>query len=215
MRTTTLEELSQRIDNDLGWRKKEITSLSLVISDLQGEPQRAVLRGSLAVLYAHWEGFVKECIFFYLNFVDCQCLSANQLNEAIVAFIFRNKLGKFHSDGLGIHHIDIIRDLRNQEPNRLRFPRSSRDIDTMSNLSSKRFRTLINFISISIPSKYDDTLSLIDTDLVLTRNAISHGNDDVVTINDWETIRDLILEIISYIGDEILNAAICEYYLKH
>lgn len=214
MRTTTLEELSQRIDSDLGWRKKEITSLSLVISELQGEPQRAVLRGSLAVLYAHWEGFVKQSVFLYMNFVDGQCLSANQLNEAIVAFVFRNKLGKFHSEGLGPDHINIIRDLRNQEANRLKFPRSSRDIDTMSNLSSKRFKTLINFIPFTMPSKYDDTLSLIDTDLVLPRNAISHGNDNSVTVDEWETIRDMILDVISYIGDEVLNAAINEEYLQ-
>ena len=124
MRTTTLEELSQRIDDDLVWRKKEISTLSLVIFDLQGEAQRAVLRGSLAVLYAHWEGFVKQSVFLYMNFIDGQCLSANQLNEAVVAFVFRNKLGKFLEQGLGTDHISIIRDLRNQESNRLKFPRS-------------------------------------------------------------------------------------------
>ena len=84
----------------------------------------------------------------------------------------------------------------------------------MSNLSSKRFKTLVNFIPLSISTNYEDTLSLIDTDLIATRNAISHGNDDAVTVSEWEVIRDLMLDIMTYVGDEILDAAISGNYLK-
>lgn len=62
MKIENLEDLQDKIDKDLAWRKKELTSIK---SDVQmsntkerSEQSRAI-RAGITLLYAHWEGAIK------------------------------------------------------------------------------------------------------------------------------------------------------------
>lgn len=70
----TKAELQQCIDDDLIWRRRELFNIRAAIEDAQGNApkQAALLRAGVALLYAHWEGFVKRCGTHYLEFVSNQ-----------------------------------------------------------------------------------------------------------------------------------------------
>ena len=49
-------ELMNRLDRELAWRKRELTTLAFAVAD--ANPVTA-LRAGICLLYAHWEGFIK------------------------------------------------------------------------------------------------------------------------------------------------------------
>ncbi|RYF60728.1 MAG: hypothetical protein EOO27_04715, partial [Comamonadaceae bacterium] len=67
----TLSQLQDALDNELGWRKKEISAFR-VASSINGREASFYIRAGVALLYAHWEGFIKNSSEHYLNFVQHQ-----------------------------------------------------------------------------------------------------------------------------------------------
>ena len=61
MKVRTTDELINALDNNLSWRKKEIIDYKFLIeknkNSLLSYP---LIRGGIAIIYAHWEGFIKE-----------------------------------------------------------------------------------------------------------------------------------------------------------
>lgn len=76
MKIRTESQLSDAIDNDLIWRKKELTQLKFLLESVAGRGDResTVLRGAVTLVYAHWEGFVKLAGLSYLEYVSGQRL---------------------------------------------------------------------------------------------------------------------------------------------
>ncbi len=55
----TVEKLEELLMQDLAWRKKEMFSLKILVEkDEVNEP--ILLRAGIALLCAHFEGFIKE-----------------------------------------------------------------------------------------------------------------------------------------------------------
>ena len=51
------EQLENLLDEDLGWRKVEISDLLFLAKETQKE---VVLKSVILLLYAHWEGYIKK-----------------------------------------------------------------------------------------------------------------------------------------------------------
>ena len=62
MSVQTAEQLSDKLSDELSWRKKELSELkSLVeIRDISLPRHNALVRSGVVILYAHWEGFIKS-----------------------------------------------------------------------------------------------------------------------------------------------------------
>ena len=73
MKIKNLTDLGEKIDNELAWRKKELTSIKVDVESSQikekSEQSRAI-RSGIAMLYAHWEGAIKSIAEFYLIYVS-------------------------------------------------------------------------------------------------------------------------------------------------
>lgn len=59
------------MDADMGWRIKEISTFKLTVR-ADGVNRKVFVRAGVALVYAHWEGFIKAASEAYLNFVDNQ-----------------------------------------------------------------------------------------------------------------------------------------------
>jgi len=69
MRARTLDDLSAFLRDDLAWRRKENRALQTLVHRSEASQKQAILRGAIASLYAHWEGFVKTSCRVYIEFV--------------------------------------------------------------------------------------------------------------------------------------------------
>ena len=61
------EQLENLLDEDLGWRKVEISDLLFLAKETQKE---VVLKSVILLLYAHWEGYIKKSSKLYIKYIS-------------------------------------------------------------------------------------------------------------------------------------------------
>ena len=88
MSIRTLEQLYDKLSDELTWRKKELTSLKLLSesSGIATDRQIALLRALVALLYAHWEGFIKNASSAYIEYVSFQRLRYDRAFKKLYRF---------------------------------------------------------------------------------------------------------------------------------
>ena len=73
MKIKNLEELEDRIDDEIAWRKKELISIKNDVRSSENKDiseQSRLIRSGIAMLYAHWEGAIKSLAEYYLIYVS-------------------------------------------------------------------------------------------------------------------------------------------------
>ena len=89
----TFDNLTYKLDEEFSWRRKELFLLKSKIPTIKNPLQSVMLRSALPLLYAHWEGFVKLTMSYYLEFVSNKHLKNEELNSTFLALSLQNKLG--------------------------------------------------------------------------------------------------------------------------
>src|SRR5216683_7302007 len=94
MKLRTIEQLSDALDQELAWRKKELSTIKVLVDEKNVAKSRrlVLIRAGVALLYAHWEGFVREAGSMYLDFVSYQRLKYEQLSANFLALAVRGLL---------------------------------------------------------------------------------------------------------------------------
>lgn len=78
MKIRTLNDLQDMIDAEMAWRKKELYALKSNIQSSRAFAKETALRSGIALLYAHWEGAIKNIAYYYLIFVSYQKIPYNR-----------------------------------------------------------------------------------------------------------------------------------------
>ena len=99
----TLDELADRLDEGMAWRRIELQSLKTAISEAEGRSPRspltrALARSGVALLYAHWEGYVKDSCVAYVEYIARRRLRCDELNDGLLITVLES-LGKRMSSG--------------------------------------------------------------------------------------------------------------------
>lgn len=212
MKIRTVEVLIDRIDADLVWRRAELAAFHNAAATANGVVQSAVLRGSVALLYAHWEGFVKETAYFYLCYLASRKLTFQQLRPEIAGFAMKGELGPAFESRSPELHANIVRSIREGSANRARIPNEKDDVRTESNLSFKVLAAILSSIGLD-STLFDEQRDLIDGQLVAPRNRIVHGENETISLTDWVDLKDAVLGIMRDVADQVQNAAVEKTYL--
>lgn len=212
MKIRTVEQLFDFTTNELAWRKKELFSLEMMSfsPNLSLSKKNVLLRSTITLTYAHWEGFIKNCASAYIQFVALQRLNNNELSPNFLALSIKPLLMNGFQSKKADDHIKIVKFFLNDLPISSSIPFKD-VIDTQSNLSSMVLRNIINTIGLDY-SIYETKEKLLDEKLLKTRNQIAHG--EYVILSDQE-VRDIGDEFITLMNDfknQIDNAAILKAY---
>ena len=93
----TTDELINRVGVELIWRRKELSELKGLVQETQGQLRsRVIIRSAVALLYAHWEGFVKKSSSYYLEFVSSHRLPYGRLASNFVALTLKSKFNELN-----------------------------------------------------------------------------------------------------------------------
>ncbi|MGD1914251.1 MAG: MAE_28990/MAE_18760 family HEPN-like nuclease [Rivularia sp. (in: cyanobacteria)] len=214
MKLRTAEQLSDRLSNELAWRKKELSEVKSLVETKTFSPSKhkALIRSAICLLYAHWEGFVRLAANSYLEYVRMQKLSYKKLANNFLALAMKDKLKEAketNKPSLYIPVCDFFLDELNQ---RCKLPEDV--ISTASNLSSEILKEITHILGIDF-SPYSTKSNLIDIKLLKTRNEIAHGE---YSIFDKEEYIELHVEVISMLDifrNQIENAAINKDYMRN
>lgn len=201
----TLTQLQDELDKEMSWRRKEISGLKLSVKSAGSLTEGTLVRAGVTLLYAHWEGFIKNSSLIYLNFVNNQGLTYKDLKSCFVVFGMKghlNTLTVSRKSRANISAVDFIFE-EMAKPAKMSL---SSAIDTESNLSSKVFDNIITSLSFS-SAPYEARYNLIDESLVGRRNRIAHGEFLDLNAEEWRTLADEILSVMNAYKTDIENSA--------
>lgn len=205
--------LSEAIDNALAWRKKELTSLRILIGTRSRDHEKTLLlRAAMPVLYAHWEGFAKEASQIYLDFVSQQGLYYSELNVNFTALTARGKIRQAADAQKISAYISVVDFIFTQQTERAKI--SSNSIDTESNLSSSVLKNIMLCLGLDYDSSWSSRELLVDGSLLKNRNEIAHGTKVQVDEDTYRQLHDLVIDMLNHFRNIIENAAELKSYLK-
>ena len=181
------------ITQDLDWREREIAAMRVLISGpgLTNSQRAALLRAGWAMLYAHYEGFIKNTLAVFYDEAAKAVGKCEQLPSSTKAFALRgalrflrnlpdddmlNKIEKFHIDNLSSNP---------------QFP----DVDTKSNLWPDVLIDLLKTadLNTSIVEKNEAKLRT----LVSRRNSIAHGEKNFINeISYFRGFEEAVYEVL-------------------
>ncbi len=213
MKIKTLEKLQDILDQDMAWRKKELIDLKLLIHSTQNP---TLCRVGIALLSAHFEGFIKQAANIYVIHVASQNIKISELHTNFAA-IHSGKVFESCavSDKITVFQKAIDNFLTNYMTKNFRVRYSPEDpiIKTEGNPSSTVIKNIFESIGLDF-SPYETKTNYIDADLLSNRHGVVHGNKVYIDIADFDNTFKVITEIMEQFSDQILSAAIDKSYLK-
>lgn len=207
----TLSQLQDALDSEMGWRVKEVGAF-LVASKSNGPEKKFFIRAGVALVYAHWEGFIKASSETYLSFVHYRGHTYRELKSCFAVFGLKSKLQMLATSRKSAPNIEAF-DFIISEMEKPAYMQMSSAINTESNLTSKVFGNIAKSLDLDV-EKYATKFNLIDESLVKRRNQVAHG--EYVDLNGRE-FGELVNDILQLMRDykvDLLNAASMEAYKR-
>lgn len=199
------DQLQDALDTELGWRVKEVLTLKLRIRAANSLPQATLIRAGIALLYAHWEGFIKAASLAYAEYVATRGLRFEELRPCFVVLGLRGRLQVLSASKKASASAEAL-DFIQKRLGRTASFNPETAIDTESNLSSKVFENILNSIGLD-ESYYAPFYNLIDESLLKRRNKVAHGEYLDLEVKDWAGLADTIVMLLRAFKTDVQNAA--------
>lgn len=207
----TLIQLQETLDSEMGWRIKEISDFKLVTKK-QPTASHTFTRAGVALVYAHWEGFIKAASEAYLNFVENQGHIYRDLKICFAVFGLKARLSLLDTGRKAKSNIEALEFVFSEIDKPAKMNMSSA-INTEANLTSNVFANIAASIDISI-SPYETKFNLIDESLVSRRNKVAHGEYLDLSPEDFMVLADEILQMMRTYKTDIENSASLQSYKR-
>lgn len=213
MKIRNLEKLQDLLDQDMIWRKKELIDLKLMIHSTQNP---TLCKAGIALLSAHFEGFIKHAANLYVVYVASQNIELSELRTNFVAIHSRKIFDSCAlSEKITVYQkaIDDFLQLFSTQRFRVRYSTEHPIIRTESNPSSTVVRNIFDSIGLDF-SPYETKVKYIDTDLLSNRHSIVHGERIYIEMSDFDNTFEEITQIMRQFSDQVMEAACNKRYMK-
>lgn len=211
MKIRTKEEFIDILDEEIAWRKKELSFLRSNIKK-HAPNYKTHMRSGILLLYAHWEGFIKNSCDYYLLYLKSLRLKYSEVTNNIIAFGLKYELATFEQTNKSTLHCKIVDFLLNRLDERANVPTQD-IIKTGSNLNSIILKEILTTVGLDY-SVYELKGNLIDTVLLKHRNSIAHGEYVDLEEVDYDDLYREMLGIMEDIKNRLSNLVVLEGYKK-
>lgn len=217
MKIRTIEKLEDKIDQDLAWRKFELLKLKLAMRH-EDVPlgRETLLRASIALLCAHWEGFVRSVANYYVVYIIGQKISNKLLTDNFYALTLKKDIISSGKSAKNSVHVKLLEKIgEDREKNFfIRFSDSDgeRIINTDSNLSYELFAEILK--SINIDNIYQTKQNYIDSEMLKNRHSVVHGEKINLEEFNYDETYEQVIGIMENFKEQVLHAASNMNYLK-
>jgi hypothetical protein len=196
---------------DFAWRKKELARLKAMVTANEKTPNLNLhIRVAVTLLYAHWEGFIKQISSVYLEFVSEMNLKNNELPAHFLAISVRRLVDAAMANSKVQTCLDIVDFFRSQGDARSKITSA---VNTQANLKSSVFRDIVLILGLDY-SRFATKEKLIDEKLLKNRNSIAHGQFLLVGFDEYIELHDEMLGMMQDFYNQVDNQAFTGAYRK-
>lgn len=210
----SLQDVLEEIADNLDKRRLEITNLRRVLLNYVDKPlEKTAIRMAIPLLYANWEGFVREVCQLYLEYVENSGIRIRELRAGLLGYLWTPSL-KPLTGGLNFERKKAVAELAlNCMENSVRFADSERIINTKSNLNFDVLMDIGTHLCLDttafVPWKHHLNA------LVHVRNNIAHGsNPSVLNYDAFEqhaaSLISLMEKFENILAQALENQSFCK-----
>lgn len=212
MKIRSYEELEDAINKEWYWRKKEIHNHYMLLSGSRSIYWPMLIRAGIALLYAHWEGFLKKIIKIYFRYIYYNGICIKDASSNVKAIMLIKKLKSSQLNKVSWSTLHCIVKTIDEGCYKLQ-DTIDEEISAHDNLNTEVLTELLEISGID-PEPFKIKDKFIDYSLVGMRNKICHGENEDISREQFFQIKDTMLEIINEIKDKILNQAAMKKFKK-
>ena len=215
MNIKTSDELLGYLDEDLAWRKKELTYFKSNVV-LSSPLEKSIhIKAGVAFLYAHWQGYITNTGNWYINYIKNRDLKYEELNDNLITLALRSQIKTcWNTTKIKINH-QLINTLLNELSSKAPLPHE-KAIDNTANLKYDIFEDILFTLGLD-NSPYQLNKNLINLSLLKTRNKIVHGDRfDLEDLGerDYLKLHKEIVTMLELFKSQIIDAVEAETYKK-
>ena len=211
MKIRTVGQLNETLSDELAWRKKELSTLKLLAEEKNNAAGKrdTLIRSGVALLYAHWEGFIKAASVAYLEFVAAQRLRYNELAPNFVALGMRAELNEAGTAFKSEIHNRVADFFINRLSEESKIPYN--DVIRTSNLNAMELKNIVEMLGLDY-TPFEPKENLIDGQLLHSQNNIAHGAYLRIDLEEYVEVQTQVILMMDWFQNQIENAAIMESY---
>jgi MAE_28990/MAE_18760-like HEPN len=207
---TRLEILVDRLDGQLGKRRKELTDIRLLSSGASGSTGATIRRAGHVLTYAHWEGFSKYAFQQYLEYLCQTGFAVESLKLQLRALnywtAFKSVANSLEFDAM----VRLMQELGQAASTP--FAVDARELTKTGNLDSKKFHALLTLCALEYRPIYQTRENFIDQVLCGRRHRIAHGLLEPISSADLVEAIDGTVELCDEINEQIQDALLYHRY---
>lgn len=220
MKVTSEGNLIDKIEKDSASRKKELTYVKLRVSQADGESVKYEIRSAILLLYAHWEGSIKNISERYLCYISY--LGKDFASLAPIFYVLQAKrcIKKFQTNTnkytAYVGHLSELENLKNEIMDHHFYEDI---INTQSNLNYDVLIEILDDIGYTGDrNPYLLDKGLIDESLLGSRNEIAHGGmyssaDLKMDAKEYCILHDKICQLMELFKLGVLDMVESKSYL--
>ena len=200
MKLRAAGQLQYYLDRQLKWRKRELTSLKFCVGKALAADQPVLLRAAVGLLYAHWEGFIKDGAVAYVEHAGAQALTLGQLRPHFRAIALRphfDECARRRDLSIRREFVELLDSGLEQQAKIA----ARGTIRTRANLRTEVLREIIAGLGLDHRPFSMKGKTVIDR-LVRMRNEVMHGRGTPVDVSEYGRLHDEVVLLI----DEFKNS---------
>jgi MAE_28990/MAE_18760-like HEPN len=211
MKIRSTSEFEDFIAEEYSWRRKELTNIRNMALSARKSTQEALIRSAVAILYAHWEGFIKQSSIAKIKYLSSKGYKYNQLAPSFTAFA---ALSDFDGQ-IPAKKFDAIAKLTGGglDLDRSIAADAEKYIDTKSNLNSEVLKDIALKVCLDY-SEFELKENLINESFLGLRNKICHGERTNISSEDFDLLYSEITALMDLFKTAILNSVFTKSFLK-
>jgi hypothetical protein len=208
----TIALLYEAIEKEWTWRIMELSNYksNVLTQNKNNKVQEPLIRAGVALIYAHWEGFIKKGADLYYEFVSYQDCKICELSDCFVSIALRGELEQWQNSKRLTLHNSIIKTFFEEQNKKANFSSTS-PIKT-SNLRYHIFEDVCLMIGVNIDAfhqryfarDFDRNIEKTINDLVEKRNSIAHGEYLSIREQDFTVLYNIFVNGFLYCFKEMI-----------
>lgn len=189
------------------WRKKELHGLKSVVYANRNSSHRDVcIRCAIALLYAHWEGFISRIGLMYVEFVARQKLQHDALASNFLALAAARVINNASASRKSKLKVDVVDFFRDAALDRSKIPMRS-GVNTKANLNAETLQDVLVSLGLDY-SPFQTKEKLIDEKLLKNRNQVAHGKYLLVGYDEYMNLHDDVFAMMDDFYHQVEDAAV-------